>query len=151
MSDSVVFENLVKIKRLHPNARLPEYAHAGDSGADLYATSDCTLEPLERKAVPTGLAAEVPRGIELQIRPKSGLALNHGVTVLNTPGTIDYGYRGEMKVILINLGPEPYHVQAGQKIAQMVVAPVLQAEFREVDQLSETTRGDGGFGSTGLK
>ena len=140
---------VVKLKLLHPATQLPRYAHEGDSGADLYSTIDYGLQPLERKAIPTGLSAEVPQGFELQVRPKSGLALNHGITVLNTPGTIDCGYRGEIKVILINLSSEPYHIKAGQKIAQLVVVPVAHAEFKEVDELSETSRGEGGFGSTG--
>ncbi|RMD95582.1 MAG: dUTP diphosphatase [Calditrichaeota bacterium] len=142
---------VVKIKKLYPQAQLPQYAHEGDSGADLFSIIDCVLEPGQRKAIPTGLAAEVPRGFELQVRPKSGLALNYGVTVLNTPGTIDFGYRGEIKVILINLGSKPYPVQAGQKIAQLVVAPVAYADFQQVEELSETDRGSGGFGSTGLQ
>ncbi|MFQ5707642.1 MAG: dUTP diphosphatase [bacterium] len=141
---------VVKIKALCPEAHLPEYAHQGDSGADLFAAIDCTLAPMQREAIPTGLAAEVPRGFELQVRPKSGLALNHGITVLNTPGTIDYGYRGEIKVILVNLSSESYEIKAGQKIAQLVVAPVACAQFRVVEQLSQTQRGEGGFGSTGL-
>lgn len=146
MSESCI----VKIKKLTPEAKSPEYAHPGDSGADLFSTISCTLKPMERKAVSTGLSAEVPLGFELQVRPKSGLALKSGLTVLNTPGTIDHGYRGEIKVILINLSEEDYHIEAGQKIAQLVVAPVAYANFVEVDELSETTRGEGGFGSTGL-
>ncbi|MFQ6114379.1 MAG: dUTP diphosphatase [bacterium] len=144
------FRPIVRIKLLNSKARLPKYVHKGDSGADLFSTIDCTLQPMERKAIPTGLTAEVPKGFELQVRPKSGLALHSGITVLNTPGTIDYGYRGEIKVILINLNTEPYHIRAGQKIAQLVVAPVACAEFKVVEQLSETKRGEGGFGSTGL-
>ena len=140
----------VKIKKLHPDAHIPEYAHFGDSGADLFATEEAMLQPMERKAVGTGLSAEVPQGFELQVRPKSGLALKSGLTVLNTPGTIDFGYRGEIKVILINLSMEPYTIEKGQKIAQLVVAPVAYANFREVDDLSDTSRGGGGFGSTGL-
>jgi dUTP pyrophosphatase len=141
---------VVKIQRVHPSAKLPTYANPGDAGADVYALEAAQLQPLERRAVATGLCAEVPEGYELQIRPKSGLALHHGITVLNTPGTIDAGYRGEIKVILINLGSEPYEVQPGQKIAQMVVAPVLLGAFIEVADLSQTQRGTGGFGSTGL-
>jgi len=140
----------VKIKKLHPDARTPHYAHFGDSGADLFAVEDAMLEPMQRKAIATGLSAEVPQGFELQVRPKSGLALKSGLTVLNTPGTIDFGYRGEIKVILINLSPETYHIDKGQKIAQLVVAPVVYAAFEDVEELSETSRGDGGFGSTGL-
>jgi dUTP pyrophosphatase len=140
----------VKIKRIHADAHLPRYEHPGDSGADLYAVVDEVLQPLERKAIPTGLTAEVSPGYELQVRPKSGLALNSGLAVLNTPGTIDAGYRGEIKVILINLGAEPYAIKAGQKIAQLVVAPVIYADFVEADELTESRRGAGGFGSTGL-
>lgn len=142
---------VVKIKKLHKKAHVPHYAHFGDSGADLFSTVEAVLQPMERQAIPTGLAAEVPEGFELQVRPKSGLALKSGLTVLNTPGTVDFGYRGEIKVILINLSREPYKIEAGQKIAQLVVAPVAYARFDEVKRLSETTRGDGGFGSTGLK
>ena len=142
---------VVKIKKLTPDAHTPHYAHFGDSGADLFATEDATLQPMERKAIGTGLTAEIPAGYELQVRPKSGLALKSGLTVLNTPGTIDFGYRGEIKVILINLSNETYQVEKGQKIAQLVVAPVAYAEFEEVAELSDTSRGGGGFGSTGLK
>lgn len=141
---------VVKIKKLHPDAIVPQYAHEGDSGADLFSTIDYTLQPMERKAIPTGLSAEIPKGFELQVRPKSGLALKNGITVLNTPGTIDYGYRGEIHAILINLGSEPYPIKAGQKIAQLVAAPVAYAKFEVVEELSETSRGEGGFGSTGL-
>jgi dUTP pyrophosphatase len=141
---------VVKIKKLNIEAKIPEYAHFGDSGADLFSTVEETLEPFERKGIPTGLAAEVPAGFELQVRPKSGLALKSGLTVLNTPGTIDFGYRGEIKVILINLTKEPYHIAKGQKIAQLVVAPVSYAKFQEEQELSDTSRGAGGFGSTGI-
>ncbi|MFQ5637132.1 MAG: dUTP diphosphatase [bacterium] len=141
---------IVKIKKLTADAHIPQYAHFGDSGADLYSTIDFTLQPMQREAIPTGLAAEVPEGFEMQVRPKSGLAINGGLTVLNTPGTIDFGYRGEIKVILINLSSEPYEIKKGQKIAQLVVAPVAYARFDEVAELSETKRGAGGFGSTGL-
>ena len=141
---------VVKIKKLHPDAVVPQYAHEGDSGADLFSTIDSTLQPMERKAIPTGLSAEIPKGFELQVRPKSGLALKNGITVLNTPGTIDFGYRGQIHAILINLGSEPYVIKAGQKIAQLVAAPVAYAKFEVVEELSETSRGEGGFGSTGL-
>jgi dUTP pyrophosphatase len=146
-SDSRV---IVKIKRLVPEAKLPRYEHLGDSGADLIAVTDHTLQPMQWFAVPTGLSAEVPVGFELQVRPKSGLALKHGVTVLNTPGTVDAGYRGEIKVLLLNLGPEPFHINKGQKIAQLVVAPVAWGQFEEVDSLAESQRSSGGFGSTGI-
>ncbi len=141
----------VKIMKLNPDAHLPHYAHVGDSGADLFSTEAVTLAPMQRQAVGTGLAAEVPPGYELQVRPKSGLAIKSGITVLNTPGTIDFGYRGEIKVILVNLSEEDYHIDRGQKIAQLVVAPVAYAEFQQVEALSDTARGAGGFGSTGLK
>ena len=141
---------VVRLKRLTPEARIPQYAYPDDSGADLYAAEDVVLQPGERRAVSTGLSAEVPIGFELQVRPKSGLALNSGITVLNTPGTVDAGYRGEIKVILINLGVEPYPIRKGQKIAQLVLAPVFRADFQEVEELSESMRGAGGFGSTGI-
>ncbi len=144
------FSCVVKIKKLTPDAHVPQYAHFGDSGADLFSTENCTLQPMARHAVSTSLSAEIPKGFELQVRPKSGLALKSGLTVLNTPGTIDFGYRGEIKVILINLSSEPYQIEKGQKIAQLVVAPVAYAEFQEVNELSDTARGEGGFGSTGL-
>jgi len=130
---------------------MPQYAHFGDSGADLFATESAELAPMERKAISTGLAAETPVGFELQVRPKSGLALKSGLTVLNTPGTIDHGYRGEIKVILINLSQEKYIVEKGQKVAQLVAAPVARAEFEKVNELSDSSRGAGGFGSTGVK
>ncbi|NJL90892.1 MAG: dUTP diphosphatase [Coleofasciculaceae cyanobacterium SM2_1_6] len=142
---------IIKLKRLAEEAIIPQYAHAGDAGADIYALETCTLEPLQRKAIATGLSVEIPPGFEIQVRPKSGLALKHGITVLNTPGTIDAGYRGEIKVILINLGSESYVVEKGQKIAQLVTAVVERVEFREIiEDLSSSLRGEGGFGSTGV-
>jgi dUTP pyrophosphatase len=141
---------VVKIKRLTPDAKLPRYEHPGDAGADLVSIAEYTLQPMQRYAVPTGIAAEVPLGFELQVRPRSGLALKHGITVLNTPGTIDAGYRGEIKVILINLGSEVFQVTQGQKIAQLVIAPVVFGQFQEVAALTPSVRGGGGFGSTGV-
>ena len=146
-SDSRV---IVKVKRLIPEAQLPRYEHPGDSGADLVSVTDYTLQPMQWFAVPTGLSAEVPMGFELQVRPRSGLALKHGVTVLNTPGTVDAGYRGEIKVILLNLGSVGFQIHQGQKIAQLVVAPVAWGTFEEVEELSESQRGNSGFGSTGI-
>jgi dUTP pyrophosphatase len=140
----------IKIKRLVPHAIAPKYEHPGDSGADLYSTLDQTLAPLERAAIPTGLSVEIPVGYELQVRPKSGLALKQGLTVLNTPGTVDAGYRGEIQVILINLGSEPIEIKQGQKIAQMVLAPVVFGSFEDVEELTTSQRGEGGFGSTGI-
>lgn len=141
---------IVKVKRLIPEAKMPRYEHPGDSGADLVAVTDYTLQPMQWFAVPTGISAEVPMGFELQVRPKSGLALKHGVTVLNTPGTVDAGYRGEIKVILVNLGASSFHISRGQKIAQLVVAPIAWGQFEEVDELTQSQRGSSGFGSTGI-
>ncbi len=140
----------LKVKKLDPEARIPAYAHEGDSGMDLYSAENATIEPGERKTVKTGLAISLPKGFEAQIRPKSGLASNSGITVLNTPGTVDSCYRGEIMVIMANFGKQPYKVEKGKKIAQMVIARVEEAEVEETDELDETTRSDGGFGSTGL-
>ncbi|MBM4147698.1 MAG: dUTP diphosphatase [Lentisphaerae bacterium] len=139
----------MKARRLRPDARLPEYAHPGDAGMDLFAAERLDLAPGERRLARTGVAIELPRGTEGQVRPRSGLALKHGVTVLNAPGTIDEGYRGEVGVILVNHGGEPYTVEPGMKIAQLVVQPVLRVQVQETSDLSDTSRGAGGFGSTG--
>lgn len=143
----------LELKRLDHGRDLPLPAYQSDlaAGLDLLAAVDSpvTLAPGERTLVPTGLAMALPAGFEAQVRPRSGLAAKHGITVLNTPGTIDADYRGEVKVILINLGDTPFEIVRGERIAQMVVAPVLQAGIVEVDSLSETVRGAGGFGSTG--
>ncbi|MBL7055820.1 dUTP diphosphatase [Candidatus Woesearchaeota archaeon] len=128
----------------------PKYAHEGDSGVDLYAAESCTLQHLERRAVKTGLKLEIPRGYEGQVRPKSGLALSYGLSHANCVGTIDSCYRGEIRVPLINLGKEPYIVEKGKKIGQLVFAKVEEAEFEEVKELENTTRAEDGFGSTGL-
>ncbi|MEO9527351.1 dUTP diphosphatase [Roseibium sp.] len=130
---------------------LPAYQSALAAGLDLLAAVEApvSLAPGDRALIPTGLAMALPAGFEAQVRPRSGLAAKHGVTVLNTPGTIDADYRGEVKVILINLGNEPFEVGRGERIAQMVIAPVLQARILEVETLSDTARGAGGFGSTG--
>jgi dUTP pyrophosphatase len=130
---------------------LPVYASAGAAGLDVVAAESLTLAPGDRHAVATGFAIAIPEGVEVQVRPRSGLALKHGVTCLNTPGTIDSDYRGEVKVILANLGGEPFPIARGDRIAQLVPAPVLRASFREVEALSETGRGTGGFGSTGRR
>lgn len=139
----------VKFLKTHPDAVLPTYARPGDAGMDVCSCEAARLQPGERKLVRTGLVMELPHGTEAQMRPRSGLALKHGVTLLNTPGTIDEGYRGEVGVILVNLGQEPFEVQPGMRIAQMVIAPVLHVETAEVAEVSETVRGAGGFGSTG--
>jgi dUTP pyrophosphatase len=128
---------------------LPRYASEDAVGLDVTAAEDLTLEPGQRHAVATGFAIEIPRGYEVPVRPRSGLAIKNGITCLNTPGTIDSDYRGEVKVILINLGQEPFEVRRGERIAQLVPAPVLRADFVEASELSGTGRGAGGFGSTG--
>ncbi|MFN5863503.1 MAG: dUTP diphosphatase [Pseudanabaena sp.] len=139
----------IKFNKLHPDAQIPSYAHVGDAGADVYSVAEVTLQPSDRAAIPTGLAVDIPLGYEIQVRPKSGLALKHGITVLNSPGTVDAGYRGEIQVIVINLGKEVYTFAKGQKIAQLVLKPVIQAQFIE-GELGTSDRGDGGFGSTGI-
>jgi dUTP pyrophosphatase len=143
----------VAVRRL-PHAvdgRLPDYETELSAGVDLTAAVDAPVDiaPGTRALVPTGLAIALPAGFEAQVRPRSGLALRHGVTLVNTPGTIDADYRGEIGVILINHGDQPFTVTRGMRIAQMVVAPVLRLAWRETEQLPETARGDGGFGSTG--
>jgi dUTP pyrophosphatase len=141
----------VRFKRLRPGAVLPRYMSARASGMDLSAAADeeITLAPQERAGVPTGWAMELPPGFEGQVRPRSGLSSKHGVTVVNAPGTIDNDYRGELVVLLVNLGREPYTVAPRDRIAQLVVAPVVQAEVIEADELTDTSRGSGGFGSSG--
>lgn len=142
----------VRVKRLNNGAGLPlpVYASTGAAGMDICAAEAITLKPGKRAAVPTGFAFAIPHGYEIQVRPRSGLALKHGITCLNTPGTIDCDYRGEVKVILANLGDEEFAIQRGDRIAQLVVAAAPQATISEVDQLDETARGAGGFGSTGV-
>lgn len=137
-------------KRIHKDAVLPAYAHPSDAGMDLKSVEDIEIPPGRRALVHTGLVVNLPPMHEAQVRPRSGLALKHGVTVLNTPGTIDAGYRGEIGVILVNLGESPFKVAKGDKIAQLVIAPVLQPDIVEVDLIDETDRGAGGFGSTGV-
>ena len=140
----------IRIQRIHPSAVLPTYAHgpAEDAGMDLCAVEDATLEPRVPRLVPTGLTVELPAGYEGQVRPRSGLALKHAITMANAPGTIDPGYRGEIRVILINLGNEPYTVHAGDRIAQLIVARYEAVEWVEGD-LADSRRGAGGFGSSG--
>lgn len=141
----------VQVKRL-PHGQdlaLPAYATEGAAGMDVLAAEDITLAPGQRHAVATGLALAIPQGYEIQVRPRSGLALKHGITVPNTPGTIDSDYRGELKVILINHGAEQFAIARGDRVAQLVLAPVTQAAWQEVEALDATERGAGGFGSTG--
>jgi dUTP pyrophosphatase len=140
---------LLRVLKLREDAIIPGYAHPGDAGLDLFACEPATIEPGESAVIRTGISIELPAGTEAQVRPRSGLALNDRVTVLNTPGTIDEGYRGEVGVILINHGSRSFVVNHGMKIAQMVVASVLRVDVEEVAQLSDTRRGGGGFGSTG--
>ena len=139
----------LKFRRIHPDASLPSYAHEGDAGMDVRSVEDVEIAPGSRALVHTGLVMMLPPGWEAQVRPRSGLALKHGVTVLNTPGTIDAGYRGEVGVILANFGEGPFMVAKGDKVAQIVVAPVARAEIVESAEVDETERGAGGFGSTG--
>jgi dUTP pyrophosphatase len=139
----------MRVKLLRSEGRRPTYAHDGDAGLDLYAADSFVLEPGHSALVKTGIAVALPPGTEGQVRPRSGLALNSSVTVLNAPGTIDEGYRGEIGVILINHGTAPFNVECGMKIAQLVIAPRLRVDVVEVDDLDATPRGPSGFGSTG--
>ena len=143
----------ILIKRLSKEVSLPKYETSGSSGMDLaaYIDSNINIEPGKSVIVPTGLYVAIPKGFEIQIRPRSGLAAKKNISVLNTPGTIDADYRGEIKVILINHSDKVFIVEKGLRIAQMVVCPIIQAQLEEVDELNDTTRGTGGFGSTGTK
>ena len=143
----------ILIKRLSKEVSLPKYETEGSSGLDLAANIDEQIEILPGKSaiIPTGLAVAIPKDFEIQIRPRSGLAAKSQISVLNTPGTIDADYRGELKVILINLGNKVFAVEKGLRIAQMVLSPVIKATFKEVTELESTKRGSGGFGSTGIK
>jgi dUTP pyrophosphatase len=148
--ESKVKEYLLKVKLLNEEARLPEYAYEGDTGLDLFSTSEAVIQPGKSALIPTGISIQLPPKTEAQIRPRSGLALKHQVTVLNGPGTVDEGYRGEIGVILINHGTLPFKIEVGMKIAQMVIQPVLSVKVEKVEKLNETDRGVGGFGSTGI-
>ena len=143
----------ILIKRLSNNIPLPKYETEGSSGMDLTANVDKVIEiqPGKSEIIPTGIALSIPKNYEIQIRPRSGLAAKNQISVLNTPGTIDEDYRGEIKVILINLGEKKFKIEKGLRIAQMVLCPVIKAELEEADELDETKRGSGGFGSTGIK
>lgn len=145
---------MIQVKVINKGKQpLPKYATPQSAGMDLRANIEeaFTLKPLERKLVPTGLFISLPEGYEAQVRPRSGLALKHGITVLNTPGTVDADYRGEVGVVLVNLSNEPFTVEPGERIAQMVIAKHEQAEFVVVEELDETERGAGGYGHTGVK
>jgi dUTP pyrophosphatase len=143
-------EHVLKVKLLNENARLPFYAHAGDAGLDLFASAEVTIQPGGSALVPTGISIQLPPGMEAQVRPRSGLALKHQITVLNSPGTIDEGYRGEIGVILINHSQQAFKVEVGMKIAQMVVQPVVQVKVEASQELDIAARGEKGFGSTGV-
>ena len=140
----------VKFVLLDQNAKAPQKSHDDDAGFDLFAVAEFALHPQEYACIPTGLRIELPPGTEAQIRPRSGLAAKHGITVLNAPGTIDAGYRGEIKVILINHGKEDFSIYPGMRIAQMVIKPLYDVSFTEVSVLQESARSEGGFGSSGL-
>lgn len=137
---------------LKKGVAVPEYKTSGSAGADLraYIDTPIVLKPMQRVLIPTGLSVEIPQGFELQVRPRSGLALKNGITVLNTPGTVDSDYRGELCVLLINFGDKDFKIENGDRIAQAVICPVIQAHFIEKDELSKTGRGAGGYGSTGI-
>ena len=139
----------LKIKKLHDDAIVPNFAHKGDAGMDLYSIEEVVIPASESRLIKTGISIALPKNTEAQVRPRSGLALKHSVTVLNTPGTIDEGYRGEIGVILINHGKEDFTVNKNMKIAQMVVKPIYDINILEVNDLDDTERGNGGFGSTG--
>jgi dUTP pyrophosphatase len=145
----MIMDTLVKVKLVNKDAVLPSYAHDGDAGVDLMSMVDVTLNPGDQALIPTGVAIQLEKGYEAQIRPRSGLAAKNGISVTNSPGTVDAGFRSEIKVILINLGKNTYRVAKGDRIAQMVVNKLPAVEFVLVDELGETTRGEGGFGSTG--
>jgi dUTP pyrophosphatase len=143
----------ILIKKNSENISLPKYETEGSSGMDLSACieKEIVIEPGDKAIIPTGFSLSIPKGFEVQIRPRSGLAAKEGISVLNTPGTIDSDYRGEIKIILINLSKKKFFVENNMRIAQMVVCPIIQAQFQEVEFLPESKRGDGGFGSTGKK
>lgn len=142
--------NCIKIKKLHPDVVIPKYHNPGDAGFDFHALHDVRIPGLGVLVVPTGLAMEIPSGYELQIRPRSGMSLKYPLIVANAPGTVDSGYRGEIGIILRNLGSESIDIKKGTRIAQGVLSAYARAEFTEVEELEETERGSGGFGSTGI-
>ncbi len=150
LSDSPVQVRVRRMKHAE-GLELPAYATQGAAGADVRAAESCMILPGERHAVSTGLIMEIPPGFEIQVRPRSGLAWKQGLTVVNAPGTIDSDYRGELRVLLINLGSEPVEVERGERVAQLILSPVLQADFREVSEVGVSDRGEGGFGSTGRR
>lgn len=142
-------EYTLKVKLIHEDAKLPNRANEGDAGMDLYSIEEIVIPAGKSALIRTGIEMELPRGTEAQVRPRSGLALKHSITVLNSPGTIDEGYRGEVRVILINHGLEDFTVEKHMRIAQMIIAPVLQVKIEQTETLTESDRGRGGFGSSG--
>jgi dUTP pyrophosphatase len=141
----------LKVKKLNQDAKLPNFAYKGDAGMDVYSIEEAVIKSGETKLIKTGISIELPEMTEAQMRPRSGLALKNSITLLNSPGTIDEGYRGEIGVIMINHGKDDFKVEKHMKIAQMVVKPIYDINVVEVEELSDTVRGEGGFGSTGLK
>jgi len=141
----------LKIKLINENAFLPIQANPGDAGLDLFSAEEKIIEPGKAELISTGIKLELPKGTEGQVRPRSGLALKHSVTILNSPGTIDEGYRGEIKVILINHGKKDFKIEKQMRIAQMVIAPIVAVNITQVEEISDTQRGTGGFGSSGVK
>ena len=141
---------LIKIKKLNENAKIPKYAKFGDAGFDLCSVEDVVIDPCEYKLVSTGLAFEIPIGFEMQIRPRSGLAGKHGISIVNSPGTVDSGYRGDVGIIIINHGKQPFEIKKNDRIAQGVITEFECVQFKEVESLSESARGEGGFGHTGV-
>lgn len=138
------------VQIINKNAIIPFYAHEDDAGLDLFSVEKVIINPMERKLVHTGIKIQLPENTEAQVRPRSGLALKNGITLLNSPGTIDAGYRGEIKLLMINLGEKPFMVEKKMKIAQMVIKPVERVDVKKVSELDDTKRGENGFGSTGL-
>ena len=141
---------LLKVEKINEKAIMPNYAHEGDAGLDVYSVEKVILEPGDRALIHTGIKIELPKNTEAQIRPRSGLALKHGITLVNSPGTIDEGYRGEIGIIVINHGKESFVVEEGMKIAQMVIKPVWRVEIEEVSSLNTSERGEKGYGSSGI-
>ena len=141
---------LLKVEKINEKAIMPNYAHEGDAGLDVYSVEKVVLEPGDRALIHTGIKIELPKNTEAQIRPRSGLALKHGITLVNSPGTVDEGYRGEIGVIVINHGKETFVVEEGMKIAQMVIKPVWRVEIEEVSSLNDSERGENGYGSSGI-
>ena len=141
---------LIKIKKLNENAKIPKYAKFGDAEFDLCSVEDVVIDPGEYKLVSTGLAFEIPIGFEMQIRPRSGLAAKHGISIVNSPGTVDSGYRGDVGIIIINHGKQPFEIKKNDRIAQGVITEFQCVQLKEVESLSESARGEGGFGHTGV-